>query len=163
MGWETLAMVDFQAVSGASQVSAARKNAKAGVQEAERNALSVAEDTVRRAGTLRVSYLNAGIDLEGGPMDVISRAFAKGRTDISRIETNANTASKNTVSTARTKMIQGLAGSAAGAVGDLDFGGSGISGLGQEMGSLFDSSPTGPYLSPLDSSFYNYNFGSGVA
>ena len=111
MGWETLAIVGFQAISGAQGVSQAKKEAKAKAKEGELAAMNVADATVRAAGKLRTNFLQSGLTLEGGPMDVIAQAFAKGRTDISRIEENANNASKNIMSAARTKMLSGLAGS----------------------------------------------------
>lgn len=126
MGWETLAIVGFQAIQGANSMSAAKKQGQAYAREGERQALSVADQTVRTAGTLRTNYLQSGLTLEGGPMDVIAQAFAKGRTDIGRIKENADARSKNVVGAARTKMIQGLAGAAvsAGAASGIgDFAG----------------------------------------
>ncbi len=161
MGWETLAIVGFQAISGAQDVKAAKRQARAGVQEAENQSMSLADDTVRRSGSLRNSYLSAGLDLEGGPMQMIAGAFAKGRTDIGRIEANANAQSKNIVSAARSKMMKDIAGSVAGsAAGATAFSAigstvnSGIDSLGQKAGSLFDPSPTGPYMTPFNSGFY---------
>lgn len=115
MGWETLAMVGFKAISSISAQNAAKAQAKAGVREAENNAMNTADKTVRAAGALRNSFLSNGIQLEGGPMDLIARAFAKGRTDVSRITENANAQSSNVVSAARTKMLQGLGGTIASA------------------------------------------------
>lgn len=124
MGWETLAIVGFQALQGAMGQSQARKEGKAITQQAERETMNIADNTLRRAGTLRNSFLSSGLTLEGGPMDVISQAFAKGRTDISRVAENANAASKNKASAARTKMLSDLGKTAIGAVGGFasDFG-----------------------------------------
>lgn len=105
-------------------MKAAKSQASAQAREGERQAMSIADQTVRTAGSLRNSFLTSGLTLEGGPMDVIAQAFAKGRTDIGRAAENANAASKNTVSSARTKMLQNLGTTAAVAVGGFasDFG-----------------------------------------
>jgi hypothetical protein len=124
MGWETLAMVGFQAISGMQGVSQAKKEGRAITKAAERETMSIADQTVRNAGSLRNSFLSSGLTLEGGPMEVISQAFAKGRTDIARTAENANASAKNKVSAARTKMLSSLGQSAMGAVGGFasDFG-----------------------------------------
>lgn len=124
MGWETLAMVGFQAIQGSQGQSQARREGRAITQQAERETMNIAGDTVRRAGSLRNSFLSSGITLEGGPMEVISRAFAQGRTDIDRTAADANAASKNKVSAARTKMLSDLGKTAMGAAGGFasDFG-----------------------------------------
>jgi hypothetical protein len=121
VGWETLAIVGFQAISSAQGMGQAKKEAKAKAKEGELAAMNVADATVRAAGKLRTNFLQSGLTLEGGPMEVIAQAFAKGRTDISRIEANANAASKNLVSAARTKMLSGLAGSLATSAFSPDF------------------------------------------
>lgn len=124
MGWETVAVVGFQLLSGRAGVSQARSQAQAIADEGSRNALSVADNTVRRAGTLQTSFLQSGLTLEGGPMDVISRAFAKGTTDIRSIESNTNAQTKNIMGVARTKALTSLASSVAGSAGSVlgDFG-----------------------------------------
>lgn len=114
MGWETVAIVGFKALGAMNTVKQAKAEGKAISQEAERNALTVADNTVRKAGSLTTSFLQSGITLEGGPMDVIARAFKQGTTDINRISANAYHASKNIVSKARSQAIQDLAGAATG-------------------------------------------------
>lgn len=123
MGWETLAIVGFQAISGIQGMSAANKQAKAGIQVAEQNAMTTAQNTLRSTGKLTTSFLQSGLTLEGGPMDVLKQAFGQGYTDIGRIKSNADANSKNIVSAARTKALQGLASSAAGAAGAAGLGG----------------------------------------
>lgn len=112
----TAASVGFKAIQSANEMKAAKKQGQAYAREGERQALSVAEQTVRTAGSLRNSFLSSGLTLEGGPMDVIAQAFSKGRTDIGRIKENADTSSKNVVGAARSKMIASLASAVAGPV-----------------------------------------------
>ena len=68
------------------------------------------------------NFLNSGLTLEAGPSDIIRRAFTAGQKDIDRIVTNANTRSKNTISQARTKALEGFASMAKG----IDFGGNNL-------------------------------------
>lgn len=147
MGWETLAFAGFEALSGAQGISQAKKQAGAVAREGEYAAQTTADNTIRTTGKLTTSFLQSGLTLEGGPMDVLKQAFSKGYTDINRIKTNADTQSKNIVSAARTKAIQGMALAAAGAAGGS--AGAGLTdaynGFGQTVGSIFDSSPVGPY------------------
>jgi hypothetical protein len=145
MGWETLAIVGFQALSAQQGISAASKQAKAGIRVAEQNAMTTAENTLRTTGKLRTSFLQSGLTLEGGPMDVLKQAFGQGYTDIGRIKSNADTGSKNIVSAARTKALQGLASAAAGAAG-ASGGGSvfgDISNFGTDVGNGFTSLSNG--------------------
>lgn len=99
-----------------------KAEAKAYAREGEEAAMLTAEDTVRHAGDLTTSFLQSGISLEGGPTDVIARAFGRGRTDIGRIEANANARAKTVYSKARTQALDGLVSSA--------FGQSAMSGMG---------------------------------
>ena len=109
MGWQALAIIGFQALSQVSGINAATKSAKAVAREGEYAAQQVADNTIRTTGKLTTSFLQSGITLEGGPMDVLKQAFSKGYTDISRIQTNANTEAKNIMSGARSKFIEKMA------------------------------------------------------
>lgn len=123
MGWETLAIVGFQAISGIQGMKAANSQAKGIAREGEYAAQTTADNTIRSTGKLQTSFLQSGLTLEGGPMDVLKSAFSKGYTDIGRIKSNADAGAKNVVSAARTKALQGLASSAAGAAGAAGLGG----------------------------------------
>lgn len=115
MGWETLAIVGFSALSGVVGMNQANSQAKGIARQGEIAAQDSANATIRSTGKLTTSFLNSGLTLEGGPMDVLKQAFRGGYTDIERIRSNANASAKNVVSSARTKAIQGLATSFAGA------------------------------------------------
>lgn len=142
MGWETVAMIGFQALSAGNSMNQADSVAAAQAREGEIKAKSTADDTLRAAGKLTTSFLQSGITLEGGPQTVLSMAFKKGNTDINRIAANADAAAENTVSTARTKALQSLAGS---------MGGSFMSSVGGE--DVFSSA--GSYLP--DDAIYGLN------
>lgn len=117
MGWETVAAVGFQALQGIQGIKQANSQARGIAHEGEIAAQNSADSTIRAAGKLQTSFLQSGITLEGGPMDVLKSAFGKGYTDIGRIRDNANAGSKNLVSAARTKAIIGLASSSTSAFG----------------------------------------------
>lgn len=156
MGWETLAMAGFQALQATNQMNQGTAAAKATVAEGANQAQNAANDTARATGKLRSSFLSSGLTLEGGPMAAISQAFDVGNTNISRIVSNANTTAKNQINTARSQALATLA-SAASSAATPTFMSSiekGVDSLGQDIGSIFDSSPTGPYLSPFTSQFY---------
>lgn len=157
MGWETIAIAGFSALQAGNTLKAGQDQGKAIAQQAEQQAQNTADNTVRAAGKLTTSFLQSGLTLDGGPMDVLSQAFAKGNTDIGRIASNANTASKNAVNASRTKALQGLASTAGtAAIGNGIFSGldSATDELGQVTGSWLDPSPTGPYLDPFSQAKY---------
>lgn len=115
MGWETLAIAGFQGLQAMNTMNQGESAAKAAVKQAGYQTQQVADNTVRTAGSLQTSFLQSGITLAGGPMDVLAQAFAKGQTDIGRIAANANATSKNDINAARSKALEGLMSSAAGA------------------------------------------------
>lgn len=155
MGWETAAIAGFQILGASNTMEAGKANAQAIADQGTQQAKTIADNTLRRAGTLQTSFLQGGIVLDDGPKSVISQAFGQGYTDINRTVTNANNSAANTYNTARTKALSSLASGASSIIGGSDIGGgfgSDWNGLGQTTGSWFDPSPVGPYQSPLSSS-----------
>lgn len=108
MGIETVAIAGFAALQAANTLKEGDQQAKGIVKAAEYQASNSADNTLRGAGKLQTSFLQSGLTLEGGPMDVLTQAFGQGRTDINRLASNANNASKNAVNAARSKAIAGL-------------------------------------------------------
>lgn len=115
MGWETLVIAGVSAFSAMNTMKQGTAQAKAITAQGAIDAQNSANDTVRAGGKLTTSFLQSGLTLEGGPMDVLTQAFNKGSTDIANIAASANAQSKNTVNAARTKALTSLASSAAGA------------------------------------------------
>lgn len=148
MGWETLAIAGFSALQAGQTMEAGENKAKAITQQAGYTIQNQANDTVRSAGTLRNSFLSNGISLDGGPMAAIAQVFNTGNTNIARTATAANRESKDAINGARTAALSGLAKNAMAAstvptfMSDVT---SAYNWAGQEVGSIFDSSPTGPY------------------
>lgn len=129
MGWETLAMVGFQALINRSAHNAAKKQAKGVIQEGEYVAGNKARDTLRATGRLTTQFLQSGLTLEGGPSEAISQAFQAGYRDIGRIKSNYNTQAKNIMNAQRTKALEGYGKMIAGA------------GIGSSVGSMFGGGP----------------------
>lgn len=153
MGWETLAIAGYSALQAKNSMDQGTAAAKAATQEAQYKTMQVADQTVRQAGSLKTSFLQSGLTLEGGPMDVLTQAFNKGQTDIGRIAASANITAKNDINTARTKALQGLAGSAGSAFAFTSF----ANDFGGGFSSGFDNAATfqtGASLGPANS-FYS--------
>lgn len=131
----TLAIAGFSVLNAANTANQGTAQAKAAVQQGEYQTQQIADNTVRSAGALKTSFLQSGLTLDGGPMAVLSQAFAKGQTDIGRIATNANNTAKNDINTARTKALESLASSTG--VGSL--GSSLFSGASSYVNNLFGS------------------------
>lgn len=103
-------------------MSAAKSEAKAVVKQGTLAAKNKATETIVGAAKLRSSFLNSGLTLEGTPNAVVQGAYTTGMDDISQIADNANTKSKNIMSSARTKAITSLITSAAGAFSGSSLG-----------------------------------------
>lgn len=112
MGWETTAILGARAFSSMATMNTGQAQAKAEVTQAGYLAKNSADNTVRQTGKLQTSFLQSGLTLEGGPMEVLKQAFATGYTDIGRIAANGNAAAKNTINSARTKALESLASGA---------------------------------------------------
>lgn len=140
MGWEAVATVGSSLLSSRSTMKQGQANANAEIQQAGYEAKDTADNTLRTAGKLQTSFLQSGLSLEGGPMAVLMQAFAKGTTDIGRITSNANTAAKNDINTARTKALQGLS---TGVVSGSSSIFSGLDGFSTDVGNGLSSSMNG--------------------
>lgn len=123
MGWETLAIAGFAGLNAVNTMNAGTAQAQALAEEGGRQTKTIADNTIRTTGKLTTSFLQSGLTLEGGPMDVLTQAFAQGRTDISRTADNYNNQAKNAVSAARTKALSSLTSSFASAGSGLFSGG----------------------------------------
>lgn len=132
MGWETVAVVGLNLLSSAAKSNAAQQQgdvqAASYAQEGANNAKDVADNTVRAAGKLTTSFLQSGIQLEGGPQEVLSQAFAKGNTDIARTAANADAASQNALNAARQKMLESYASTGSSLISGLTGGLGGLGG-----------------------------------
>lgn len=136
----TAVMVGLSAVSAASQVSQAKKQAKATIAEGNIVAANKAKEVARKTAAQRVSFLNSGLTLEGTPMSVMESTFNTGLEDIGQISQNYNRIAKSQISAGRTSALSTMASSFAGAsmpsMGSTTFGdiGAGFSSMSQGTG-----------------------------
>lgn len=148
----------FAGVSARNEMKRAKAVAKADVAQAEADAESIADNTLRTVGKLQTSFLQSGIVLESaGVREVLSQAFQSGRTAVSDTVRNANTKARNTVTAARSKALDTIAAGvmksgvtdAAGGLLDSAWQGSWAqdswNSFGQTIGGALDPSPVGPY------------------
>lgn len=145
--------VAMGAIKANSEIKAGKKAAQATIAEGNIIAANKAKDIAKVAASQKVSFLNSGLTLEGTPMNVIESTFDTGLTDLNLISSNYNNKAKSQVSAGRQAGISSLFSAFAGAsmgAGGLDGQGVGWSSnaFGQTTGSIFDSSPIGPYQSP---------------
>lgn len=113
MGWETGVTSLVGAFNSFQSTNQASATANAQIKQGEYEAANIADNTVRKAGTLQTSFLQSGIVLDSASQasQLVQQAFAKGTTDIGRTLDNANNAAANTMSAARTKALQSLGSS----------------------------------------------------
>lgn len=124
--------------------SEAKQTAKAGAIVAEKRA----DDIMKLASRQRVSYLSAGLELEGTPQNVINDTYDTGIADVNDIIGTYNQKSKNIMTAARAQLLGGLAKAGAGAMaGGGSSGGlfSSLSGVSESGGGNAFGSINGVY------------------
>ena len=167
MSWESDVTAASSLLGAASKFSSANATSSAAQQEAGYQETNIANNTLRKVGTLQTSFLQSGIalDPDTAVSSVMQQAISQGVTDINRTQTNANTASSNANTAARAAALSGLGDTALKLFGvgsgSKDGSGSGSSwlgsflstgdtnALGQSIGGALDPSPVGPYQSPF--------------
>lgn len=146
----TATMIGLSVVSAASQVSSAKKQAKATIAEGNIVAANKAKDIARKTATQRVSFLNSGLTLEGTPMNAIDSTFNTGLEDIAGISNAYNMQAKNQIAAGRSaaigSLVGGLSSFAMPSIGSsATFGTNSFGGLNQAIGSGFNSTAIGPF------------------
>jgi len=144
-------------LSARSQAKTAKAEARQVVAQGALDAANQAKATRIKAARIKSSFLQSGLELEGTPIAAINDTFTTGLADTNQIVSNANMRSRNIMQTAKSAAIGSLVSSIGMAAMGGGFGGSaggtGSSGFssifgksaGQQVGSIFSSSPTGPY------------------
>lgn len=162
MGWATVALSVFQAVSS---ISSANKEAKQVASNASAQAQAVVEQgnlaSKEKAKEIRArvarqtnSFLNSGLTLEGTPGLAIDQTYSTGLEDLNQIAKNSNITARNitsqgkyqagaAISNGRSKAIEAMAGG----FSNTDFG---------SMGSLFGATTAG-----VQSAAAGTGFGTG--
>lgn len=154
MGWESDVTAASSLLGTAAKFATANSTSSAVQTSAGYQETNIANQTLRKAGSLQASYLQSGIALDPDTAvnSAISQAFTQGSTDISRVQANANTQSANAFTLARSQALSGLGDSALKIFNPNGKGGSDgfdANGIGQTVGSWLDPSPVGPYQNPF--------------
>lgn len=92
-----------------------------------------ADEIKALAAKQRVSYLQAGLELEGTPQAVISDTYNTGIEDVNAIRESTNQQSKNIITKARAKLVGDIASTA---VSAYSMSGLGVENMGQTSGGL---------------------------
>lgn len=110
MSWETAATQAFSGISSLTQMQSGSANANAAIKEGEYKAQNIADNTVRKMGTISTSFAQSGIAIDDSVKQILSQAAGQGSTDIGRTIDNANATSANSYNSARAKALSGLGG-----------------------------------------------------
>lgn len=109
MGIETAVIAGLSVASAIGNYnqskSESRQTAKAGAIAAEKRA----DDIMKLASKQRISYLSAGLELEGTPQNVINDTYETGIADVNNIIGAYSQKSKNIMTKARANLLGGLA------------------------------------------------------
>lgn len=128
----TAFFVALTAVSAIGKMNVANSQANAQIDQANNQERQSMLQTEGKAGAAKASFLSSGLTMAGTPELAVKNIFATGAQDVTNIGNNANTAAKNTITSARAAAIGQIAGSAA------------MASAGGSMGSMFDTA--GSYL-----------------
>ncbi len=128
----TAFFVALTAISAIGKMNAANSQANAQIDQANLEEKRSMLTTEGKAGAAKASFLSSGLTMAGTPELAVKNIFTTGISDVNNIGNNANTAAKNTISSARSAAIGQIAGSAA------------MASAGGSMGSMFDTA--GSYM-----------------
>lgn len=148
MGIETAVIAGLSVASAIGNYnqskSESRQTAKAGAIAAEKRA----DDIMKLASKQRISYLSAGLELEGTPQNVINDTYETGIADVNNIIGSYSQKSKNIMTKARADLLGGLAKAGASTMaGNRSSGGlfSALSGISEDSGGWGSGSINGIY------------------
>lgn len=112
MGLETAAIVlgGLQMASAIGNFNAEKSGARNLARQGEIAAQNRAKEIKNLASKQRVSYLNAGLELEGTPQAVINDTYQTGIDDVNAIISSTNQQIKNKMTKARANLLGGIAG-----------------------------------------------------
>lgn len=150
MGIETAVLVGSMALGGASAIgnynqskSDARREVKEGAVVAENRKKEIQQLAARQ----RVSFLQAGVELEGTPQNVIQDTYNTGIADINNINTTYNQRAKNMINAGRTKLFGDIASIGMQGVSAMGGFGSGVENMAGQ--SSYNPATTAPTRKPM--------------
>lgn len=109
MGIETAVIAGLGLASAIGQYNQSKSDARQTVKAGAIKAYNRADEIKSLASRQRVSYLQAGLELEGTPQTVVNDTYNKGIADVLSIQGVYNRESKNIMKTARAKLLGDIA------------------------------------------------------
>lgn len=130
MGIETAIIAGLGLASAIGQFNQSKSEARQTARYGAIVAQNRADEIKKLAAKQRVSYINAGLELEGTPQAVINDTYNTGIEDVNEIVDMYNTQSSNIMKTARAKLLGSIAKIGVSSFGNLgtDLSGSAPSG-----------------------------------
>lgn len=163
MGIETAVIAGLGLASAIGQYNQSKNEAKQTAKYGSILAQNRADEIMSLAAKQRVSFLNAGLELEGTPSAVINDTYNTGVEDVNAITGIYNTKSENIMKSARAKLLGNIAKIGVSAFGSLgtDLSGSASSGALSSGGEVIGTTSSGLNIFDLTgtaSSGGNVNF-----
>ena len=133
MGVGAAVIAGLQVASAIGNYNASKSEARNVINQTNIAMEKRANEIRALAAKQRVSYLQAGLELEGTPQAVISDTYNTGIEDVNAIRASGNQSAKNIITKARAKLIGDIAQAG---VSAMSGGAGGIENMGQTSGSL---------------------------
>ncbi len=128
MGIETAVIAGLGLASAIGQYNQSKSEMKQNTKAGEIAAWRRADEIKRLASKQRVSYLSAGLELEGTPQAVVNDTYNTGIADVLAIRSAYNQKSKNILKSAQAQLLGNLA--MTGVTAGFSAGGGGLFGNG---------------------------------
>lgn len=109
MGVETAVIAGLSVASAIGNYNQSKSESRQTAKEGVIAAQNRADEIKKLASRQRVSYLQAGLELEGTPQNVINDTYETGIADVNNIIGAYNQKSKNIMTKARADLLGGLA------------------------------------------------------
>lgn len=111
--------------SAIGQFNQSKSSARAMKRQAEQEISNRKQEILKMAAKQKVSYVSAGLELEGTPQAVIQDTYNTGIDDVNAIKSSYNKAIKNTLTQARAQLLGNIVKTGTSAVSAYSgFGGS---------------------------------------
>lgn len=127
MGVATAVMAGLSLASAIGNFNQSKSEARQTARQGAIAAQNRADEIKKLAAKQRVSYLQAGLELEGTPQAVINDTYNTGLEDINEIKSAYNQSSKNIMTQARSKLLGDIAKTGASVMA----GGNGLENMGR--------------------------------
>lgn len=128
--WALAVIAGLKVASALGQYQQARQTAKSVIKEGNVAAARRTQEIRELAALQRVSYIAAGLELEGTPQAVIADTYRTGIEDIQAIKSSYEAKAKNIIKSAQASLLgnladAGMSASSAGATGTENMSGQG--------------------------------------